>query len=139
MSYGASAALQAAVWQRLRDDPALSELVGDAVFDAMPVTPPAGVHVALGPEDVRDAGDVSGAGSRHDFTVSVLAGSDEGAGFRAVKAAAAAVADALDQGQLALSRGHLAGLWFLRAVARRSGSGASRQVDLTFRARIDLG
>lgn len=139
MSYGASAALQAAIWQRLRDDAALSELIGDAVYDAMPVTAPAGVHVALGPEEVRDAGDCSAAGSRHDFTVSVLSGAEDGAGFAAVKTAAAAVADALDQGQLALSRGRLAGLWFLRAVARRSGSGAGRQVDLTFRARIDLG
>lgn len=139
MSYGSSAALQAAVWQHLRADPAVAELVGDAVFDAMPVTAPAGVHVALGAEDVRDASDVSGAGSRHDFVVSVLSGADEGAGFAAVKRAAAAVADALDQGQLVLSRGQLAGLWFLRAVARRSGNGAGRQVDLTFRARIDLG
>lgn len=139
MSYGASAALQAAVWQKLRTSPALTQLVGDAVFDAMPVSAPAGVHVALGPEEVRDAGDATAAGSRHDFTVSVLSGADDGAGFGAVKAAAAAVADALDQGQLALSRGRLAGLWFLRAVARRSASGAARQVDLTFRARIDLG
>lgn len=139
MSYGASAALQAAVWQHLRSDPAVAEIVGDAVFDAMPVNPPAGVHVAFGAEEVRDAGDVTAAGSRHDFVVSVLSGADDGAGFSAVKDAAAAVADALDQGQLALSRGRLAGLWFLRAAARRTGNGAGRQVDLTFRARIDLG
>ena len=41
-------------------------------------------------------------------------------------------------GGLVLSRGQLAGLWFLRATARRVKSGAARQVDLTFRARIDL-
>lgn len=139
MSYAASAALQAAIWQHLRADGALGALVGDAVFDAMPASAPAGVHVALGPEETRDAGDQSAAGSRHDFVVSVLSGSDEGAGFGAVKAAAAAVAEALDQGDLPLARGRLAGLWFLRATARRTGNGAGRQVDLTFRARIDLG
>lgn len=139
MSYAASAALQSAVYQHLCDDAVLADLVGDAIFDAMPITAPVGVFVTLGLEKVAEAGDGSGRGSRHDFVVSVLSGHDEGAGFAAVKEAAAAVSEALDQGQLALSRGHLAGLWFLRAEARRVDNGAARQVDLTFRARIDLG
>ncbi|WP_410219503.1 DUF3168 domain-containing protein [Paracoccus sp. (in: a-proteobacteria)] len=138
MSYGAGAALQAAVYQHLREDAALAALVGDAIFDAMPVDAPSGVFVALGAEEVRDASDVSARGSRHDFVVSVLSGSEAGAGFGAVKTAAAAVADALEAGSLALTRGQLAGLWFLKASARRVKSGAARQVDLTFRARIDL-
>ncbi|MFN3525982.1 MAG: DUF3168 domain-containing protein, partial [Paracoccus sp. (in: a-proteobacteria)] len=100
MSYAASAALQAAVYQRLRGNAALADLVGDAIFDAMPVAAPAGVFVTLGPEDVRNAGDASAQGSRHDFVVSVLSGNDDGAGFAAVKQAAAVVADLLDQGQL---------------------------------------
>lgn len=139
MSYGASAALQAAVYQRLRGDTALADLVGDAIFDAMPVAAPAGVFVTLGPEDVRNAGDISAGGSRHDFVVSVLSGNDDGGGFGAVKRAASVVADVLDQGQLVLDRGTLTGMWFLRAVARRMENGAARQVDLTFRARVDLG
>lgn len=139
MSFAASTALQGAVYQQLRADPGLHELVGDAIFDAMPVQAPAGVFVSLGPEDVADAGDMTAAGSRHDFVVSILSGADQGAGFAAVKAAAAAVADALDQAQLVLSRGRLTALWFLRARARRVENGAARRVDLTFRARIDLG
>ncbi|MFN3274903.1 MAG: DUF3168 domain-containing protein [Paracoccus sp. (in: a-proteobacteria)] len=139
MSYGASAALQAAVYLHLRDDAALAGLVGDAIFDAMPVAAPAGVFVTLGPEDVRNAGDVSAGGSRHDFVVSVLSGNDQAVGFAMVKQVAARVADLLDEGQLTLSRGRLAGMWFLRAVARRMDNGAARQVDLTFRARVDLG
>lgn len=139
MSYAATVALQGAVYQHLRHDPALSGLVGDAIYDAMPVERPAGIHVALGPEDVTDAGDYTARGSRHDFVVSVLTGTDQGGGFREVKAAAAAVADALETGDLQLDRGHLAGVWFLRAKARRDGKGAARRVDLTFRARIDLG
>nr|WP_111297990.1 DUF3168 domain-containing protein [Paracoccus saliphilus] len=138
MSYRAGAALQAAVYQQLRADAVLADLVGDAIFDAMPVDVPSGIHVALGPEEVRDASDGTGQGSRHDFVVSVMSGTDEGAGFGAVKAAAAAVAEALEREGLVLARGRLAGLWFLRASARRMQNGAARQVDLTFRARIDL-
>ncbi|MBM3606220.1 MAG: DUF3168 domain-containing protein [Alphaproteobacteria bacterium] len=138
MSYQAGAALQAAIYQRLRSDAALTNLVGDAIFDAMPVDSPSGVFVALGPEEVRDASDATARGSRHDFIISVMSGNDPGAGFAMVKAAAAAVSDALEQGGLVLTRGHLAGLWFLRASARRMKNGAARQVDLTFRARIDL-
>lgn len=139
MSYAAGAALQGAVYRHLRDDPALAALVGDAIFDAMPVDAPAGVHVALGPEEVRDVGDMTAGGSQHDFVVSVLSGRDESAGFGAVKAAAVAVAEALEHGDLPLDRGRLVAIWFLRARARRVENGAARRVDLTFRARIDLG
>lgn len=139
MSYSATVALQGAVYQRLREDAALAGLVGDAVFDAMPVEAPSGVYVSLGPEDVVDAGDMTARGSRHDFVISVLSGTDEGAGFGAVKAAAMAVTEALEQASITLDRGHLAGLWFLRARARRVDKGAARRVDLTFRARVDMG
>ena len=78
MSFAASIALQGAVYQHLRADPALNDMVGDAIFDAMPVEAPAGVFVSLGPEDVVDAGDMTAAGSRHDFVVSVLSGAGHG-------------------------------------------------------------
>ncbi len=139
MSYGAGSALQAAVYQVLRADPALAALVGDGIHDAMPVAAGSGVQVVLGPEEVRDAGDMTGAGAAHDFVVSVLSGQDEAAGFAAVKAAAAAVSDALETAAFTLERGHLVAMWFLRARARRTENGAGRRVDLTFRARIDLG
>lgn len=139
MSYAAAVALQGAVYQQLQNDFALAEIVGDAVFDAMPVDAPSGVFVSLGPEEAKDAGDMTAPGSQHDFVVSVLSGTDESAGFGAVKAAAVAVTEALEQGGLMLDVGHLAGLWFLRAKARRVENGAARRVDLTFRARIDLG
>lgn len=139
MSYAGAAALQAAIYRRLREDAALSALVGDAVFDAMPVEPPGGVFVSLGPEDAVDRSDGTARGARHDLVVTVGSGRDEGAGFAAVKQAAAAVAEALEDADLDLARGHLAGLRFLRAKARRIENGDARQVDLTFRARIDFG
>ena len=139
MSYAATAALQTAVYQTLRQNEALHNLVGDAIYDAMPVAAPPGTYVSLGPEDVRDAGDMTAPGALHDFVVSVLSGTDEANGFGAVKEVAVAVSDALEAAEIALDRGHLAGLWFLRARARRAENGAGRRVDMTFRARIDLG
>ena len=138
MSYAATAALQSAVYEALRADVTLHDLVGDAIYDAMPVAAPTGTYVALGPEEARDASDMTGAGASHDFVVSVLSGSDETVGFAAIKAGAVAVSDALEHAQVRLSRGHLVGIWFLRARARRAENGAGRRVDLTFRARIDL-
>lgn len=140
MSYMGAIALQGAVYDELRTDPALAALVGDAVYDAMPVMPPAGTYVSLGPEVVRDAGDQTAPGAEHEFVVSVLSGADQANdGFMAVKTAAEAVAAALDAADLPLEAGRLAGLWFLRATARRAEAGAARRVDLTFRARVDLG
>ncbi|MFT4013192.1 MAG: DUF3168 domain-containing protein [Paracoccus sp. (in: a-proteobacteria)] len=138
MSYAASAALQAAIYRTLCADDGLGALIGDAIFDAMPVAAPNGTYVALGPEEVRDAGDMTGAGSSHDFVVSVLSGADEANGFGAVKAVAVAVSEVLEAAEIRLTRGRLVGLWFLRAKARRVENGGGRRVDLTFRARIDL-
>lgn len=134
MSYGMGAALQAAVYQRLRGDAQVAGLVGQAVFDAVPPGPVAGTYVSLGPEDVRDASDVSGGGAEHDFTVSVIT---DAAGFQAAKAVAAAVSDALVGAALTLTRGRVVGIWFLRARARRVDKGALRRIDLVFRARLE--
>ena len=139
MSYAATAALQAAVYGALRDSDALADLVGDAIYDAMPVAAPPGTYVSLGPEEVKDAGDMTAAGASHDFVVSVLSGTDEANGFGAVKAVAVVVSDVLETTGITLDRGHLVGMWFLRARARRAENGAGRRVDMTFRARIDLG
>jgi len=139
MNFHVSVELQAAVYRALRDSEALAALVGDAIYDALPVSPPAGTHVVIGPEEVADAGDMTGGGARHDFTVSVLSGVEDTGGFAPVKAAAAAVVAALEDGVVTPDEGHLVGLWFQRARARRAGVGAGRRVDLTFRARIDLG
>lgn len=140
MSYLAACDMQAMIWQALREDAALAALVGDAIYDAMPVAPPSGPYVALGPEDVTDAGDISAPGARHDFIVSVIEGGEAG-GFGAVKAAAEAAVAALDGAMPvpALPGARLVGIWFRRAVARRAEQGGARRVDLTFRARVDFG
>ncbi len=135
MSYGVSAALQAAVFQQLVDDRVISSQVGDAVYDAVPSGTLPQTYITLGPEEVREASDKTGKGTLHRFTVSVVS---EAAGFSAAKTLAGAVCDALDGAALTLDRGRLVGLWFERASARRTGTGgAIRQIDLRFRARVE--
>jgi hypothetical protein len=131
MSYAASPALQAAVFQALTAAPALA---GVAIYDAVPPSP-AGTFVLVGPEEVRDASDKSGVGAEHRLAVSVIS---DGTGFLASKTIAAAISDALVGASLVLDRGRLVSLLFLRAQARRIDEGELRRIDLTFRARIEL-
>lgn len=134
MSYGAAAALQAAVYQRLMADSVLDGLVGSAIYDAAPPGNPGGTYVSIGPETARDASTKTERGAEHEFSVSVVT---DAAGFQAAKAAAAAVSDALTGASLVLARGHLVGLWFLRARARRVEDADVRRIDLFFKARIE--
>jgi Protein of unknown function (DUF3168) len=134
MSYGVSAALQAALYQRLMADVTLDTLVGDAIYDAVPPGTVTGTYVSLGPEDARDASDQVGRGAVHEFVVSVVT---DQAGFQAAKAVAAAVSDALTGAALVLARGRLVGLWFMKARARRVEDADMRRIDLTFKARIE--
>jgi hypothetical protein len=133
MSYAMSLALQAAVFARLTADAALGDLVGTAVFDALPPGDVPSIYVALGTEKVTDASDGSGAGAVHEFTVSVVT---DRAGFASAKRAAAAVSDALLGAPLPLSRGRVIGFRFHKAAAARVGTGDTRRIDLIFRARV---
>ncbi|AOZ69264.1 hypothetical protein LPB142_07980 [Rhodobacter xanthinilyticus] len=134
MSYGVAAALQAAVYQQIYTDPAIAALVGDAIYDAVPPGTTPATYVSLGPEDVSDASDQTGDGAAHDFVVSVVTNE---AGFQSAKEIAAAISDALVDAPLVLARGHLVGLWFLKARARRVEKADTRRIDLTFRARVE--
>ncbi len=133
MSYAVSGPLQAAVFQALRDDASLTAAVGESVFDALPsgAVPP--LYVALGPEKVRDASDMTGGGAVHEMTISVVTDS---AGFATAKGVAGMVSDALVDTDLTLTRGSLVNLSFYKAVAARVGTGDTRRIDLIFRARV---
>lgn len=134
MSYGTSLALQKAIYQRLTADSTLAALVGTAIFDVVPPGFSGATYVALGPEDVRDAGDATGGGALHEITVSVVS---DAAGFATVKEVAAAISDCLVDASLILSRGHLISLIFYRAKARRVQDADMRRIDLRFRARVE--
>lgn len=134
MSYAGSSGLQAAVYQALSNDAAVSALVSTNIYDALPTGTPPALYVSLGPEAVEDASSKTGAGARHDFVVSVVT---DTSGFQAAKDVASAICDALIGADLTLTRGTLVGLWFLKAKAARSGDNDVRRIDLTFRARVD--
>lgn len=133
MSYGVSGALQAAVYQKLQADVALTALVGAAVYDSAPFGPTTGTYVSLGPEDVSEKSDGTGNGALHEFTVSVVT---DAAGFAGAKEVAAAVSDALVDANLTLTRGTLVYLNFQRAKARRVQDADVRRIDLIFHARV---
>lgn len=131
MSYGVAAALQAAIYARLT---AASELSGIAVLDAVPSGGGTGTFILIGPEQVLDKSDHSGGGAEHRLVISVIS---DAAGFQDAKTAAVAVSDAIVDAPLTLSRGRLVGLHFQRASAKRLDEGATRRIDLTFRARVE--
>ncbi len=134
MTYAIAQPLQAAIFQRLTSHAALTALVGPHVYDQVPPGLLPALYVALGPEQARDRSDQTGRGTEHDVIVSVVT---DGAGFSAAKAAAAAVSDALLGRMPPLAQGRLVSLRFLRAQASRKGNGETRQIDLTFRARVE--
>ena len=135
MSYAMAGPLQAAVYQLLAADAALTALVGDAIYDGLPAGSLPETYVSLGPEAVRDRSDREGAGAQHRFTVSVLSAAQ---GFATAKAVAAAICDAMEGAAPVLSRGRVVGIWFERARAFRTGSaGQVRRIDLNFRARVE--
>ncbi|MEO0390413.1 MAG: DUF3168 domain-containing protein [Pseudomonadota bacterium] len=134
MSYGVSAALQAAIFQALTADAALAALVGTAIYDAVPSGNLPPLYVTLGPETARAAHDKTGRGALHHVSVDVVTTAP---GFAQAKQTAGAVCDALDQADLPLSRGRLVYLNFNRATASRSDQAAGRTITLRFAARTE--
>lgn len=108
MSYQAAAALQAAIYARLSSTPALA---GINIVDAVPAGTSLGSFVLIGPEQVLDQSDKTGAGAEHRFEVSVIS---DAAGFMTAKDLAAAVSEALLSLPLVLSVGHLVSIGFQR-------------------------
>ncbi|MFN4129183.1 MAG: DUF3168 domain-containing protein [Paracoccaceae bacterium] len=132
MSYGAAAALQAAIYGLLSTAPALA---GVLVVDALPPQGAMGTFVLIGPEEVLDQSDKSGDGAEHRIAVSVIS---DASGFLTAKTLASAVSECLVDATPPMTTGRIVGIGFLKAVARRLADGDVRRIDLTFRVRIEL-
>lgn len=132
MSYAAAAALQAAIYALLVNAPDLS---GISVHDAVPAGGGTGTFILIGPEEVLDASDKTGAGAEHRFIVSVIS---DASGFLDAKTVAAQVSQVLVDARPGLTDGRVVGIGFLKALAKRLDDGATRRIDLTFRARIEV-
>ncbi|MFS4580030.1 DUF3168 domain-containing protein [Phaeobacter sp. C3_T13_0] len=133
MTYALALPLQEALFQHLSSDPALSNALNGAIYDALPAGTLPQTYVTLGPEDVRDRSDRSGSGARHRVEITVHT---DTAGFAGAKAIAASICDSLAATPLVLTRGRLVGLWFDRARASRTTSGG-REIRLRFAARLE--
>lgn len=134
MSYAMSGALQAAIYDALIADAAVSARIGDHVYDAVPSGAVPETYISLGREQVRDASDQSGDGALHVIEVSIITSQP---GFAAAKELAGAISDALHDADLPLSRGRLVFLKFQRAEARRVDANTGREIRMRFRARVD--
>ncbi|WP_299962083.1 DUF3168 domain-containing protein [uncultured Roseobacter sp.] len=134
MSYAMSGALQAAIYETLINDATLGGLVGTNVYDAVPSGDLPETYVRLGAEQARDASDQTGIGALHTVEISVFTTQP---GFAGAKAVATAISDALQDADLALSRGRLVFLRFQRAEARRIDTNAGRQIRMRFQARVE--
>ena len=134
MSYAVSSALQKAVFSALGAHVDLQNAVNGAIFDAIPKGVATELFVSLGPETVKGRSDASAMGSQHDLTVSVHSRED---GFAEAKNVAGLVSDALSGTDLALERGNLVFLRFLKAVAKKNRGAPGRRIDMIFRARVD--
>ncbi len=134
MSYAMSGALQAAIYDALVADTDVATLTAGHVYDAVPSGAVPETYVSLGHEQARDASDQTGDGALHDIEIMITTTKP---GFAGAKAVAAAISDALQDADLALSRGRLVFLRFLRAEARRIDDNTAREIRMRFRARVD--
>lgn len=111
----------------------------EGIFDAPAAgdgTPPGGTYITLGNEVAKDRSSASHSGCTLDFEVNVHS---DFAGYSAAKEVAGLVVDTLDWANLALSRGALVNLKFLKSRARRGAAPETRRIALVFRAILDDG
>lgn len=134
MSYAAAAALQRALFARLTESGIPAAMAGIPVVDAQTGGALPDTYIALGPEKVRDASTKTSRGADHRVTITVTSATG---GFQQVKQIAGGVCEQLESVMPPLETGQLCALDFVRAQATRGPSGATRRIDLTFRAIID--
>lgn len=134
MTYAFAQGLQAAVFGLLAADDAVTAAVGARLWDAPPRGDEgaAGPWISLGEETVAPWGARGLVGALHELEIGVHGPED---GFAAVKAAAAAVAAALEGASPVLAGGRVASAEFVGAKARKVAGG--RRIDLRFRFRIE--
>lgn len=137
MTYSLSEPLQRAIYQRLTTDANIVALIGSDIYDApLPFDGSSAPdeYVTLGPEDVTEAASMTTVGAIHDFAVIVHSNSQ---GFSKSKQVAGAICDNLLDAEMALDRGDLIYMRFLRARAEAGQSPEKRRITLKFRAFIE--
>lgn len=133
MSYAMAAGLQAALFAALDGDAVLGGLVSGAVYDAVP-DPVPDLFVAIGPEEAVGRSDASGGGAVHEVKVCVAT---TRGGYADAKVVAARVSEILEGMPLAMTRGRVAGVRFVKARARMDEGEGVRRIDMVFRIRVE--
>jgi hypothetical protein len=138
MTYALSWPLQEGVFQLLSNDAGVAAHVGGRIYDApLPSeaeSEPDGIYVTLGDETVRDWSTATDNGAQHLLTIAVYA---PRRGFAEAKQAAGAISDALQAGEINMSRGRVI---LLRFVAARTGRGegdALRRIEMRFQVTVE--
>lgn len=134
-----SLALQTALFEHLRADPALVAALGGArVYDAPPhaqsgeASPP---YITLGDETVTAWDTKTEEGTAHEVTLTIWSAER---GFSQVKRIQAALADALETAP-ALTNARIADLRFVSAATRRERRTRLRRADCVYRALVEWG
>jgi len=132
-----SLTLQAALFDHLRADPALSaELGGPRIYDAPPhaqsgeAPPP---YITIGDEAVTAFDTKTEQGTAHEVTFTIWSAHR---GFSQVKAIQSALADALDTAPM-LPDAHIADLRFVSSTTSRERRTRLRRADCIYRALVE--
>lgn len=132
----AALSLRAAVYEKLRSDPAVAALLGaDRIFDEVPEAMRA-PFVVLGAVDSRAYGGDPAEGEEHRLNLDVWS---RAPGMAEALGAAGAVASCLDGARVQVVGHHLVNLAWLGTDARRTGDGRHRLASLRFRAVTEPG
>jgi len=131
-----SLALQRAILSALRaNPPLLTALGGPNIHDAPPHAEEATLpNIVFGDETVIAWSAQDSDGSEHELSFSIWS---DAKGFAEVKAAMAALFDALDGAALDLETGHLVSLRFVSARTSREARGRLRRASCRFRALVE--
>jgi len=126
----ASWALQQAIFATLSTDTAVTDAVGDRIYDAVP-RGSAYPYIVIGDDKESDWSTATEPGSAHALTIHIWS---RAAGRRETRLAAEAVIAALNGAELALTGQTLIDLRWLESESTRESDGETVHAQLRFRA-----
>ena len=133
-----SLALQRAVLDHLRSDPALTTALGGAhIHDSPPhaASEDAALpNIVLGDESIAAWSTQDSTGAEHDLSLSIWS---RARGYSEVKEVMAALFERLDGASVTLDGGHLVSLRFIAARTSREARGRLRKASCRFRALVE--
>lgn len=131
MTFAFSSPLRTAIYEKLTKDEKLSNMVGQAIYEAAPYGRLSNIYILFGNETVSNNSDITGQGAIHDFFINIHSTDNS---FKKSQAIATHICAILPMQHMTLSTGTLVKLLFLNANMRRYEKSQRRRIDLQFRA-----